>query len=175
MRKLTFQCYLKGYVRKLSVQNTNAVAKLAVEAETNHRLREPLLLYAVSSGKADLLLWATKEKELRDSFAKLAGAIGSSGVEQALEAGGEAFNDGCLKVYRSYVSRRDRPMRDDNTKRLMYSKIIKLQADKNVSNYRLYSDLRLNGSNVNAFLKHKATNKMSLDNLRKMLQYLENA
>jgi hypothetical protein len=175
VRELTLQGYLKGYVRKLSAQDTNDVFKLAAEARTNHRLQEPLFLYAVSTGKVDLLLRATKEKELHDRFAELVVTLNSSSLEQALEAGSEHLDEGYHKVYRSYVSRRDRPERDDNTKELMHGRIVKLQADKNVSNYRLYSDLRLNGSNVNAFLKHKATNKMSLDNIRKMLQYLENA
>jgi hypothetical protein len=155
------------------MHHTSDILKLAAEAETNYRLREPLFLYAASAGKINLLLKATKEKALHECYSKLAGSIHLAEVEKALESKSDIFDEGYHKVYRSYVCRRDLPRTEDNTKRLMHSRIVRLQESKNVSNYRLYSDLRLNGANVNAFLKNKATTKVSLDNLRKMLSYLE--
>jgi hypothetical protein len=175
MRKLTLQGYLKGYVRKMSMHNTCDIHRLAGEAKTNHRLREPLFLYAASAGKVGLLLKAAKDTELHGEYSKLAGLLNPADIEKALEGRSEVFGSGYHKVYRSYVSRRDVSKTDNRTKQLMHVKIVKLQASKNVSNYRLYSDLKLNGANVNAFLKHKATAKISLDNLRKMLNYLEGA
>jgi hypothetical protein len=173
VRKLTLKGYLKNYVKKLSAQNTNDVYKLAAEAKKNFRLQEPLFLYAMSAGKLDLLSKSIKDNELHERLAKLAGAIDLDGVEKALESRSNALDDEYHKIYRSYVIRRDISKTDNHTKQLMHARIVKLQESKNVSNYRLYSDLKMNGANINAFLKHKATAKVSLDNLRKILNYLE--
>ena len=57
MRELTFVGFLSRYVRELSMSGTNSISKLAREAATNnYRLREPLLLYALSTDNSALLL-----------------------------------------------------------------------------------------------------------------------
>ena len=44
MAELTFQKFLKAYVRQLSEQNTVSIIRLADEASgTNYRIREPLM------------------------------------------------------------------------------------------------------------------------------------
>lgn len=43
-----------------------------------------------------------------------------------------------------------------------------------VSNYRIYTDLKLNPGNLNAWLKHGDSSKVSLYTARKTLQYMEN-
>ena len=64
MRQLTFNGYLEKYVRSLSSNNTSSIFKLAAETLTNHRLREPLFLYALSAGKITILLRATADNDL---------------------------------------------------------------------------------------------------------------
>jgi hypothetical protein len=56
----------------------------------------------------------------------------------------------------------------------MRNKVVQLQKPKVVSNYRLYSDLRLNPGNFNAWLKYGDPNKVSLDTARRTVKYLEN-
>ena len=52
MRELTFEGFLRRYVRELSAQDTLDVSKLAQEAQQEKpRLREPLFLYAMETGK----------------------------------------------------------------------------------------------------------------------------
>ena len=62
---------------------------------------------------------------------------------------------------------------DDNIKKLMLDKIIRLKSEKNISNYRIYTDLRLNPGNFNAFIKNRNIKKLSLSNTRETLNYLE--
>ena len=76
------------------------------------------------------------------------------------------------KVYDSYISEKDRYLRDDN----YLSKIHILTLDnlkKNkVSKYRVYTDLGLNPGNVNAYLKHGDVSKVSRETANKILEYV---
>ena len=54
----------------------------------------------------------------------------------------------------------------------MRSRILRLQKERNVTNYRLYTDLKMNPGNLNAWLKHGDGNKISLDRARDVLRYL---
>ncbi|MCL1805253.1 MAG: transcriptional regulator [Clostridiales bacterium] len=173
MRRLTFAGYLNGYVRALSSSKTNSLYKLANEVPQNHRLREPLLLYALSIGKGDVLLKAITDSNLRSQYSNVMRDYDWSKMISALEIKDARLDNGYHKAYHSYVSRRNMPETNAQTKVLMWKKIRRLQEVKGVSNYRLYTDLHLNPSNINAFLKHGGCTKVSLDTARKMIGYLE--
>ena len=55
----------------------------------------------------------------------------------------------------------------------MRQKVKRLQEKYGVTNYRIYTDLRLNPGNLNAWLKHGDSDKVSLDTARKTLRYVE--
>ena len=51
MRQLTFSGFTKKYVEELSLSKTSAIYQLVREATTkNRRLKEPIYLYAASTG-----------------------------------------------------------------------------------------------------------------------------
>ena len=52
-----------------------------------------------------------------------------------------------------------------------YRRVLELQQKKKLTNYRLYTDLKLNPGNVNAWLKHNDSSKMSLDCARQIYKY----
>ena len=61
---------------------------------------------------------------------------------------------------------------DDTTqKELIHRRVLELQKKKKLTNYRLYTDLKLNPGNVNAWLKHNDSSKMSLDCARQIYKY----
>jgi hypothetical protein len=173
MRRLTFNGFLERYVRALSMNATNSLYKLVREVPTNHRLREPLLLYALSSGKTNVLLRASAGTELHAQYSKIVANYSWNDMINALEAKDESLDRNYHKAYRSYISRRDALETDNDTKTLMHSKIKRLQNSKRVSNYRIYKDLGLNHGNANAFLKCGDVSKVSLDTARSMVTYLE--
>ena len=175
MQKLTLQGYLSGYVRYLSGLDTNNISKLANQAQTNYRLREPLFLYAYCTDKIDLLLTYTKGTELGDRFSYIRSKFSFPEVLYALETNSNLLDERYHKCYRSYVCRRDMSKTYDRKKQLMHKKIKNLQSSKNVTTYRIYTDLNLNGPNTNAFVKHGYVNKLSLDDVRMVLNYLEKA
>ena len=173
MRELTFAGFLRRYVRELSAQDTLDVSKLAQEAQQeNPRLREPLFLYAVETGKVPLLLTACIGSSLAEEYKQLVKHYDAASLRQALQESAPELDACYHKVWNSYLSLRSRPQSDAHTKELMRTRVLLLQKEKRVTNYRLYTDLRLNPGNINAWLKHGNGNKVSLAHARQMLQYL---
>lgn len=174
MRELTFAGFLTRYVHQLSLEGTNSVYKLAKEAGTdNPRLREPLALYACWQGKESLLLQAAKQTELRDFYACFFTAHSTDSLKKALEQQDPTIPEEYRKVWRSYQSMKNRASAEDHTKELMRGKLKRIQEKKGISNYRIYTDLKLNPGNLNAWLKHGDSGKVSLDTARKALRYVE--
>jgi len=173
MQKLTFKSYLSNYVRYLSGLETNSIKKLAKEAQTNFRMREPLLLFAYSSGKVNLLLEATKESELGKEYCRVCASLDFPRLLYALETKSNVLNERYHKCYHSYVCKRDMAKTYDRKKKLMREKIKNLQKQKGITTYRMCTDLGLNKSNVNVFIKHGDCSKVSLEAARTMLAYLD--
>ena len=173
MRELTFKGFLTQYVRQLSKSDTNSLYKLAAEAGSdNPRLREPLLLYALYSGKQAVLLQAAKDPELHAEYQNML-AYSAAEMTRLLENGSSALPAEYHKVWRSFQSQKNRGQADDHTKELVRQKVRRLQDQCGVSNYRIYTDLKLNPGNVNAWLKHGIADKVSLDTARRTLRYVE--
>jgi hypothetical protein len=173
MRELTFKGFLTQYVKQLSKSDTNSLYKLAAEAGSdNPRLREPLLLYALYSGKQAVLLQAAKNPELHTEYHKML-TYSAEEMTQLLESGAALLPTEYHKVWRSFQSQKNRGQADDHTKELMRQKVRRLQSQCGVSNYRIYTDLKLNPGNVNAWLKHGVADKVSLDTARRTLRYVE--
>lgn len=176
MRELTFRGFLTQYVRQLSEQETNSLYKLAAEAgSSNPRLREPLLLYAVYSQKQDVLLLATKDAVLHEQYSRLVLQYTMDDLTELLEQTSPLLTSEYHKVWRSYQSRKNRGQADNHTKELMRKKVKRLQEKNGVTNYRIYTDLKLNPGNLNAWLKHGDSEKVSLETARMTLRYVESA
>ena len=173
MRELTFKGYLEKYVRRLSMSNTNSIYRLTNEVKDNHRLRYPLLLYALCAGKVDLLLKSTKDDALLRKYTEIAERYTWHTMLKALELGDDSLDKNYLKAYNSYLRKRDMQKTNTESKMLMHEKIKRLQDAAKVSNYRIYTDLRLNAGNVNAYIKNGDTSKVSLDTARRIVAYLE--
>lgn len=173
MRELTFKGFLTWYVRQLSKSDTNSLYKLAAEAGSdNPRLREPLLLCAFYSGKQVVLLQAAKNSELHTEYQKML-AYSAEKMTQLLDSSSSLLPVEYHKVWRGFQSQKDRSQADDHTKELMLQKVRRLRDQCGVSNYRIYTDLKLNPGNINAWLKHGVADKVSLDTARRTLRYVE--
>lgn len=174
MRELTFLGFLTKYVRQLSLCDSNGMYPLAEEAGgRNPRLREPLLLYALWSQKTQLLLRAAKNPELQRYYSDFLRTHDKSTVELALKNGAPELAEAYHKVWRSYLSIKGQRQGEDHTKELMRGKLKRLQEKKGITNYRIYTDLKLNPGNLNAWLKHGSSEKVSLETARRALRYVE--
>jgi len=173
MQRLKFHRYLERYVRSLSNGKTNNIYKLAKEVSSNLRLREPLLLYAYSFDKVDRLLKASVNYPVHSEYADMVNKFTWDELIKLLKDNDTILSDLYRKVYRSYVSRRDMPDTKNNIRRLIHKKTRSLQESKGISNYRLYTDLKLNHGNVNSYLKYGDISKLDKRNAERVLKYLE--
>lgn len=134
MRKLTFKGFLAQYVERLSKSNTNSLYKLAEEASgDNPRLKEPLLLFALYSGKQTVLLRATKDQSLFVEYQKMILLYSADQMTQMFEDNASVLPNEYHKVWRSFQSQKNRVQSDDHTKELMRLKVKRLQERCGVS------------------------------------------
>ena len=171
MRKLTFEGFLKKYVAELAGVQTASVHKLADCMTENPHLKEPLFLYTLTFDKVDLLLRYTVTSAVSAEYEQLSNLYSRAQMLLLLEKQSSELPEGYLKVWRSYCSVRDAALADNDTKELIHRRVLELQQKKKLTNYRLYTDLRLNPGNVNAWLKHNDSSKMSLDCARQIYKY----
>ena len=171
MRKLTFEGFLKQYVAELSGVQTASIHKLADCLQDNPRLKESLFLYALAFNKVELLLRYTTNSTVVAEYEQLSNRYSLEQMLVLLEKQSSELPEGHLKVWRSYCSVRDAVLADNDTKELIHRRVLELQQKKKLTNYRLYTDLRLNPGNVNAWLKHNDSSKMSLDCARQIYKY----
>jgi hypothetical protein len=80
-----------------------------------------------------------------------------------------------LKVWRSYVVRRDAHLRDADLKKLARQRALELEAKRQVTRYRVAKDLGLNPGNLHAFLAQGNVTKLSLEHAYELVEYLEAA
>lgn len=164
MRELTFKGYLQQQLCELSGCNSKSLYKFAKLAENNARLRDALCLY---------LNYFVEEK-LKNQLCKRFPYL-SKGCEKLHGVSPDRLNDSLSEyrtIYENYLNQKNAKQNDDKIKALMQKRIIEVQAEKGISNYRIYKALNLNPGNVNAFLKTGDTGKVGLDTVRRMLAYV---
>ena len=173
MRELTFVGFLRRYVRDLSISGTNSISKLSYEAaRENSRLREPLLLYALFSGKEASLLRSAEGTTLEELYSSVLDRYSKEQMLHAFLTRDSGLPSAYHKVWRSYLAQKNRKDTDAQTKELMRQRILAMQADKGVSNYRIYKELNLNPGNINDWLKNGAGEKVSLATARRAFEYV---
>lgn len=165
MRKLTMLGFLSKYVQELAETDTLNIHKLYSMVQSgNYRLKEPLFLYCYYNKKADIL---TKYHNAADKEEFLA-------MVQAVESGNlSALLPNYVKVFKAYDFQCNKRDNETRVKILMAKKIMHLQAEKGISSYRVYTDLRINPGNYDSFIKGRDYSKLSLDKSKAIINYLE--
>ena len=164
MRKLTFAGFLKQYVKELSLCNSYCLKKIDREADNNYRVVAPVALLAkLTAGEEQI----HAVQSVQNAFHKLE-SIGD--VEKALQ--NNLLSEDFQKVYKTYQSLAAKHENENHTKELMLNRIRKAQAQKHISNYRIYTDLHLNHGNINDFLTNGNVTKLSLETAKAILEYV---
>lgn len=165
MRQLTLLGFLSEYVKSLSECNSLNIHKLINEVYGgNYRLREPLFLYCYYSGKFEILLKYLNDTDTEE-YTFIIMLLENNQID--------GLPNDFVKVFNSYRRKVGMKDNDDSIKMLMLDKIIKLKEQKNVTNYRIYTDLNINAGNFNDFVKNRKLNRLSLDKSREVYNYLQ--
>ncbi len=171
MRNWTFKGFLSHYVRKLSCSNTQDIKRLAEESLAgNVRLQAPLVLYAVAADKKGLLMKSLPESGEGHAMRKMLEGFDSENLESILSEG--RAPEEYLKVWNSFLVSRNAPMRDEALKCEMRKKVLRLMEEKDCTNYRIYTDLKLNPGNINNWLKNGVSSMVSFDTAEKVMNYV---
>lgn len=173
MRQLTFPGFLKSYVADLAGEKTDSIRQLVRLSETNHRLREPLALYALFTDRKDILMKEWSGTRLETSYKQLILRHDKASMAAALNTRDESVPIEFHKVQDAYAYTTNRAARETRKKELIRARVIDLQSKTGLTNYRIYTDISLNHGNVNAWLKNGDSSKISLELARKVLQYAE--
>jgi len=167
MRELTFRGFLKEYVKELSYCNSTSLSKLSNELSTNPRLREPVILYSIFTDKQEILAQElNNDKEFED-------LISNYQKDELIEVLNETNSDlsiGYMKVWKSYLTKKNKPQNDNHTKELILKRVLEYKSVKKISNYRIYTDLNLNHGNINAWLKKGDVEKVSIETAVKVVK-----
>ena len=162
MRELSFKGYLQQQLCELSNYDSKSLYKFARLAESNARLKNTLCLYL------NYYVSEKLKKQLCKKFSYL--------EEDCDRMDGIAVEDLSLSeyktIYENYLNYKNRKKNDDKIKLLMQKRIVEVQAEKGITNYRIYKALNLNPGNVNAFLRNGDTGKVGVDTVRKMLAFV---
>lgn len=174
MRMLTFEGFLRAYLKRLSYSGSSGIFKLSKESMSeNPRLREPLLLYVLlTAEKRQLDKLLANNLHLKQDFDEYFIDLPLFEIIESLH-NTSFFPETYHKVYNSYLVRKNKVLNDNHTKQLMKAKILRIQKQKAVSNYRIYTRLCLNPGNFNDFMKNDRLEKLSLENTRKVLNFLD--
>lgn len=161
MNKILFANYLKKYLFLVSNKKTTSINYLFNASKNNVRIIDPLILYCVFNNKTNLLNKCT------DKYVNLYSKIKEANYHF------ENFKDfDFVKIYDSFLHESNRINYDNDTKLKMRENILNIKKEKKISNYRIYTDLKLNPGNVNSFIKNKDVSKISLNATKRIVNYL---
>lgn len=162
MKTLSFISFLKFYLRDLSGQTSLSIHKLSKLSKKNYRLVDPLLLYCLLENKMDIYYKYFDRNQELDSLTK----------DNYLD---DKYADYSFqKIHQSYLRRLNVDEYDLQTKTLIRDNILKMMIDKNISKYRVYTDLSLNPGNINDYLTNGNSKKVSLDLVKKIFNCCSN-
>ena len=175
MRRLTFKGFLESYVKYLAAEDTVDLTRLASLLPGEPRLAEPLVLWAVVTGRGARLAALLEENPLAPEVRAVERLAEAGRLEETLAAAGPELRPEYAKAWRSYVSRRDAASRDARLKLEARERVLALEVVKGVTRYRMAKTLGLNPGNLNAFLVQGNASKLSLDKAFQLVRYLEAA
>lgn len=174
MRNLTFKGFITQHVKELSVGNTISVFKLAKEASTtNPKLVEPLLLYAVTCGKAEILLAATKKTALNEKYQKTIDKYLAEVNENALQESVPNMPHGYKAIYNSFVDAKSKNRANDPSKEYYKKEIERISKENDLSLSLLAKKTGFKRGNTYKFFSNNQQDCLSINALKTMLAYLK--
>lgn len=167
MRQLSFVGFLEKYLSELSISKTSSILKLLKELEINPRLKEPMILYCIFANMPSNV--SKHYPSFYEEYDYINNMIAGSDYNKIKMID---ISQKYAKVLNAYEYRLNKMSNDNDTKLLMRNRILSIQRERNISNYRIYTDLGMNAGNVNAFLKNGDAKKISLESARKIWFYV---
>ncbi len=173
MRELTLNGFLKKYLVDLSGKKSENLSNLAYEADHNNpRLKEPLVLYAYFCKEPTTVKRQFANSSLYEEFCLFLKKFPKK--EDAINYLSQTSQiDNYRKVYKSFISKRDRHKQEDALKKALQEEVLSVLNNKKISAYKLLKEecLNLNKGNFYAFLRGN-TSCITVSSAYNVVKYL---
>lgn len=175
MKTITFESFLKNYIKKLSTQNTLNIRRLAIETEENPRLLHPFILYCYFCIDRDVVNRRLINNNVLKIYKLFSKKYPTKKIALKYLQNTKGFLDDFQKVYKSFIVRTNQKRNEYELKYKLRKKILLLQKEKNISTAMILKNdkLQLNKGNVYGFMRGNV-NLMSFKKIHSILIYLIN-
>ncbi len=173
MKTKTFKSFLSDYAKDMNPEYSLSLFKNEQYAKKNKRLLNVFTFYVFFN--SDVVATLTKKKNALPTLYNMYKAYEEKYKELSFKTLKEdvALLDDFDELKQLYTSYKNLYLnKNEQLKKMYHQRIHQVQQEKNISNYRIYTDLKLNHGNTNDFLKNRKYNKMSLDKVKSVLEYV---
>lgn len=166
MRRLTLGGFLDKYLRELSGFERIDMAKMASLADSGMpRIKEPLVVYASLKRSPETVRKLFDNTSLLYEYNTFFASCSDPSEDYFM-----TLPENYKKLYRSYVSVRDQNETEKNLKALYRDNIMKLRNSARITDYKICKALNINHGNLHSFLYQGKCENISLDNIRKIYE-----
>lgn len=173
MKHTTFKRFLSNYAKDMNRENSLSLFKNEKYSQDNVRLLTVFSFYVFFNNEVTQTLLRNKEKlpTLYNMYTKFYDKYRNltyDNVDKVVNNFDEF--DELKKLYKSYTNLYVNKY--DMVKKAYHQKIRQIQKEKQISNYRIYTDLKINHGNTNDFLKNANYDKLSQKNIKSIYHYV---
>lgn len=173
MKTKSFHSFLRDYAKDMSPKHSLSLAKNERHVKNNARLLNVFSFYVWFDEDARTTLRNNPDKyphlyQKHLEYQATYKDTSLNNVARVVESLDEF--DELKQLYMSYVHLHLN--KDEILKRVYHKNITLLKQQKNLSNYRIYTDLKMNPGNANDFLTNANLKKLSMDKIKSIHSYV---
>ncbi len=176
MKLKTFKSFLVDYVKDMNPERSLSLFKNEKYVLNDKRLLNVYSFYVLFNSNVEKTLLSKKEKlpELYDMYRlykeKYKGfTYGNLSKKVDMLDGFDELKQ-LYNSYKNLVVNRNLLL-----KKLYHNRITNIKKEKSITNYRIYTDLKLNHGNTNDYLKNEKYEKLSINKVKSILEYVTSA
>ena len=176
MKTKTFMSFLRDYAKDMNPEQSLSLFKNEKYVKSDTRLLNVYSFYVFFNHDVTDTLLQKKDKLQRlykkyEEYKSKYDGVELNYLDQEVES-----LDSFDELKQLYTSYKNLVVNKNIIQKNLYHKIImQTKNEKNISNYRIYTDLNLNQGNTNDYLRNKRFEKLSLDNIKKIANYVTSA
>lgn len=173
MKTKTFMSFLRDYAKDMNPEQSLSLFKNEKLVNTDTRLLNVYSFYVFFNQDATNTLLHKKDKlqnlyKKHEEYKSKYDGVNLNNLEQKVSS-----LDSFDELNQLYTSYKNLVVNKNIVQKNLYHKIImQTKKEKSISNYRIYTDLNLNQGNTNDYLRNKRFEKLSLDNIKKIANYV---
>lgn len=169
MKELTLEGFLDRYVRELSGFERINLAQMAIVADRSQpRIKEPVVIYAAMMRSPETVRRLFRGTSLLSDYERYFCNRG-----MLSETDYELLPEGYRKVYRSYLSVKNKNQNEMRIKALYRTKILEVRSNCTLTDYRICRELKINSGNFHSFMKQEKMDSLSLVKVRQVYELVK--